>query len=94
MSPRTKGSTAEEKKIWYYYFNFNLKKSKEKDIDSLNKKMQDELLKYGFRNYKEYEGIYDLKATLSLELEYNASKFANDLLKKYKYISEIEVRER
>jgi len=85
MTPRRKGDKSEEKVISFFYFNFNHKKT-------TNEKMKDELLKYGFRKFKENQGVYDLESKLSLELEFNATKFASDLLKKYKQIKEIEVR--
>jgi hypothetical protein len=85
MTPRRKGDKSEEKKIFFFYFNFNHKKTS-------NLKMKDELVKYGFRKFKENQGIYDLESRLSLELEYNGTKFASDLLKRYNQIKEIEVR--
>jgi hypothetical protein len=80
-----KGKT-EKKKIWTYYFNFNYRKTN-------FKKAEDELKTFGFRNFKKDQGVYDMEARISLEEAFNASKFATDLLTKFRFIKEIEVRE-
>ena len=85
MTPRRKGDKSEERKIFFFYFNFNHRKTD-------NDRMKDELKKYSFRKFKDNQGVYDLEARISLELEYNGTKFASDLLKRYKQIKEIEVR--
>ena len=87
MTPRTKGAKSEQKNLWTFYFNLNLKKTN-------MKKTKESLTQYRFRKFKEFQGVYDLEATIPLEIDYNASKFAKDLMKKFKYIQEIEVREK
>ena len=87
MTPRTKGAKSERKNLWTFYFNLNLKRTN-------LKKAKESLTQYNFRKFKEFQGVYDLEASISLELDYNASKFAKDLMRKFKFIQEIEVREK
>lgn len=76
----------DKKKVWRFYFSLNYRKT---DF----KKTQEELKQYGFRMFEKDQGVYDMEARISLEEEFNASKFATDLLTKYRFIKEIEVRE-
>ncbi len=76
----------EKKQIFLFYFGLK------KTDDKTKEKITDELKKYHFRNFHNDEGMFDLMASVSLEKDYNASKFAKDLLKKYPTILEIEVR--
>jgi len=75
----------EPKKIWDFFFDINFNKT---NFD----KARDVLETHSFRNFKENQEMYDLRASVSLELDYNASKFAKTLLENYKWIKEIEVR--
>ena len=77
----------EPKIIWDFLFDINSKKI---EMD----KAKEKLSEHSFRNFKDNREMHDLLASVSLELDFNASKFAKDLITEYKWIKEIEVRAR